>query len=88
MLRVTIDLIPGGFTPMKRTIASMTIANASELADISDYTIEAMEGANKLSGTPPRNAACMVQAHDRRQTVWALIAEACTEIQKADFVEL
>jgi hypothetical protein len=88
MLRVTIDLIPGGFQPLRRTIASMSIANASDLADISSYLIEAMEGANKLTGTPPRNATCMVHDHDRRQAVWALIAEACTQIQKADFVEL
>jgi hypothetical protein len=88
MLRVTIELVPGGFTPMRRMIASMSIANVSDLADVSDYRIEAMEGANVLTGSPPRNAACVVLRHDRRQSVWALLAEACIEIQKADFVEL
>jgi hypothetical protein len=47
-----------------------------------------MEGANPLTGAPPRIAACAVLAHDRRQSVWAILAKACEEIMKADFVEL
>ncbi|MET1047119.1 MAG: hypothetical protein ABWX70_10540 [Hyphomicrobium sp.] len=88
MLRIVIELVPGGYAPLRRTIASMSIANASDLADISDYEVDAMEGANALTGTPPRNASCMVRGHDRRQSVWALLSEACREIQTADFVDL
>jgi hypothetical protein len=47
-----------------------------------------MEGANPSTGDPPRNAECMVLAHDRQQSVWALLAKACAGILKADFVEL
>jgi hypothetical protein len=66
----------------------MRIANLSNLADVSDYAVAVMEGANPLTGAPPRIAACAVLAHDRRQSVWAILAKACEEIMKADFVEL
>jgi hypothetical protein len=36
MLKTTSDLIPGGFTPAQRTIATMRIADAGDLADFSD----------------------------------------------------
>jgi hypothetical protein len=88
MLQITIELVPSGFAPMRRTIASLRISNMSDLADSSDYRIEAMEGANPLTGDPPRKAECMVLAHDRRQSVWALLAKASQEIMKADFAEL
>ena len=39
MLTITIDILPSGFAPLKRTIATMRIANLSDLADISDYRI-------------------------------------------------
>lgn len=73
---------------MRRTIASMRISNESNLADVSDYTVSATESANPLTGDPPRTAACPVRAHDRRQSVWALVAKASEEIMKAGFVEL
>ena len=88
MLVVTIDLVPGGHELFRRTIASMQISNMSNLADRSDYCVVAMEGKNPLTGEPPRSAACMVVAHERCQSVWALLGKACVEILKADFVEL
>jgi hypothetical protein len=42
-----------------------------------------MEAANKLTGDPARNAECMVLAHDRKQSVWALLGKACHETLKA-----
>jgi hypothetical protein len=87
MLIVTVDLVPGGYESHRRSIGSMRISNLSELADRLDYRIEAMESANPLTGTEPRKAECMVLAHDRRQSVWALLARASEEIVKADFVE-
>jgi hypothetical protein len=88
MPKVTIELIPGGFSKMSETIGSMRNSNMSNLADVSDYTVEAMESANPLTGYPARNAGCMVLAHERCQSVWALLAKASAEILKADFVEL
>jgi len=88
MLTITIDLVPGGFAPLKRTIATMRIANVSDLADCSDYRIEVTEGRNKLTGDPPRSAACEVVGHDRRQSVWALVAKAAEAALKADYDEI
>jgi hypothetical protein len=88
LLIITIDLVPGGYESYRHTIGSMRIANISNLADTSDYSVEVMEAANHLTGAKPRNAACTLRAHDRRQSVFALLAKACEEIMKADFVEL
>jgi hypothetical protein len=88
MLVVTVELVPGGFEPMRRAIASMLISNLSDLADVSDYHVEAMEGANPLTGDPPRRAECIVPAHARKQSVWVLLQRACEEIIKAGFAEL
>jgi hypothetical protein len=87
MLKITIDLIPGGFAPLKRTIATMRIANLSDLADCSDYRIEATEGRNPLTGDPPRSASCEVTGHDRRQSVWALVAKAAEAACEAEYGE-
>ena len=88
MLRVTIELVPGGFEPMRRTIGSIRISNESDLAEVSDYRIVAQEAASSLTGDPAGIAECMVHAHPRRQRVWALIQKACEELMKADWVEL
>lgn len=87
MLVVTVDLVPGGYEPHRRTIGSMRIANVSNLSDVSDYDVEGMDGANSLTGKPPRNATCKVLAHDRRQSIWVLLAKASEEMIRADFVE-
>jgi hypothetical protein len=88
MILVSIDLLPGGFRPLRRTIASMRIANVSELADVSNYQIDVMECSNPLTGTPPRNGSCTVENHDRRQSVWALVAKAAQAALEAEFDEL
>jgi hypothetical protein len=88
MLQVTIELVPGGFSPLRRTIATMRVSNASNLADVSDYRVEAMEAQNPLTGSPAYNADCIVAAHDSRQTIWKLLERACREIAEADRVEL
>jgi hypothetical protein len=88
MLRVIVEILPGGHRELRRTIASVAIGHVSDLADISDYKIDAMEAANRLTGTPSRSATCVVARHDRRQSVWALIAKAAAEIEKAEFDEL
>lgn len=88
MLRVVIELIPGGFDPLRRTIASMRISNISDLSDISDYQIEVIEAQNPLTGSAAYKAGCVVASHDRRQPVWRLLERACREIAEADRVEL
>jgi len=76
MLRVTVELVPGGDETRARTIADMTIANISSLADISDYEFTARENANAVAGTPARETTGTVRRHDRRQTVWSLVGKA------------
>jgi hypothetical protein len=88
MLVITVDLVPGGYAPMRRTIAAMNISNISHLAEISDYRIEASETSNPLAGTPPRTVRCVICGHARAQSVWALLAKASEEIMKTDAVEL
>jgi hypothetical protein len=88
LLVITIDLVSGGYEFYRRTIGSMRIANLSDLADTSDYSVAVMEGANPLTGTKARNARCTVERHDRRQCVWALIEKAAEAARKAEFDEL
>jgi hypothetical protein len=85
VLRVTVEIWPGGDKTRARTIAIANVANMSDLADCSDYRVEAMEAANGLTGDPARNGECMVLAHDRKQSVWALLAKACHEILKSSY---
>jgi hypothetical protein len=85
MLRVIIEILPGGQSQLRRTIASMRIGNISDLAEVSDYRVDAIESANHLAGTPSRSATCTVTGHDRRQSVWTLVAKAADEIEKAEF---
>lgn len=84
MLVITIDVVPGGYVPMRRTIAAMNIVNISDLAEVLDYRIEASETSNPLTGAPSRTVHCLIRGHARAQSVWALLAKALEEITKAD----
>jgi hypothetical protein len=85
LLVITVDLVPGGYESYRRTIGSMRIANVSDLSDLSDYAVAVMEGANPLTGLPARTASCKVVGHNRRQSVWALLAKAADEALRAEF---
>jgi hypothetical protein len=85
LLVITIDLVPGGYESYRTTIGSMRIANVSNLADVSDYAVAVTEGANPLTGLPARTASCKVVGHDRRQSLWALLAKAADEAMRAEF---
>jgi hypothetical protein len=87
MLTITIDLVPGGFQPMRRTIATMRISNTTDLADVSDYRIEVIESKNTLAGLLARSACCEVLRHDRNQSVWALVAKAAEAALNAEYDE-
>jgi hypothetical protein len=88
LLVLTIDLVPGGYEPHRRTIGTMRIANLSNLADVSHYAVDVIEGANPLTGSPARIASCRVTGHDRRQCLWALIEKAALAARQAEFDEL
>jgi hypothetical protein len=88
MISVTVELIPGGYAPLKRTIGTLRIANVSELSPVSDYEVGILEAANPLCGTPARIARIRIEGHERAQSVWVLIARAIAALDTADFVEL
>ena len=76
MLVVTVDLFPGGYETHRRIIGTMRISNRSNLADVSDYCVD----ANPLTGDPPRKAACMVLAHDRKRLLFLGPADDANEL--------
>jgi hypothetical protein len=89
MLKVTIETIPdAGAAGRRLSIATMCVSDGADGKDVSDRRVSAVEGANPLAGTPPRIAACVVPAQDRRRAVWALIRDACDELMQADWDEL
>jgi hypothetical protein len=76
MLVIRVELWPGGDERFKTVLARAGIGNISNLADVSDYEIVASEGANPLTGTPAWKGRGLLHQHDRRQSVWALVAKA------------
>jgi hypothetical protein len=88
MIRMFVEVHPGGRSELRRTLAIMTVANRSDLADTSDYQVVAIEGANSLTGAPARRCVFKVLAHARRQSVWKLIGAAIREMEKAECAEL
>lgn len=92
MLIVTVTLVsggfvPAGFAPPRHDIGELRISNITDLARISDYSIDIIEAANPLTGTPRRTGGCRIEAHDRLQSVWALIERAAAGAQNANLVE-
>jgi hypothetical protein len=81
VLRVTVELVPGGREAARRTIGSMIIGNISDLAEISDYAVRVMEDANPLTGALPRDLRFILREHQRHQSVWALIKKAIVEME-------
>jgi hypothetical protein len=75
MLRIVVELVPGGNEPQKREIARATLSNIT-LSDVSDYLIDVRERANPVAGTDAWNARGTIHGHDRRQSVWRLVARA------------
>ena len=84
MLRVTVELVSHGG---RQPLGQMFVGNVSDLADVSAYEISASEAVNPLNGAPAWTARAEVVGHDRRQSVWRLVAAAATAIDKADKVE-
>lgn len=88
MLKITVDIHPGGSAMLRRTLATMTIANVSNLADVSDYQVSALESANPLTGLSARICGFEVTGHDRRQSVWTLLETALAQMESAEWAEL
>jgi hypothetical protein len=78
MLRVTVEIWPEGDKTNARAIAIANVANLSELADVSDYAVFVSEGHNPVTNTPPWSQRGHVFQHDRKTSVWGLIAKVAT----------
>jgi hypothetical protein len=76
MIKVTVEILPGGYAEYRRTIGLMRIANVTDLARRSDYRVDLTEGDNPVAGTKARASTVYVRDHDRNQSVWSLIAAA------------
>jgi hypothetical protein len=75
LLRVTVEIWPGGDKTCARAVAIANVANLSDLADVSDYAVSVTEGHNPVTNTPPWSQHGSVFQHDRRTSVWALVAK-------------
>ncbi|QDW41739.1 hypothetical protein FFI89_001065 [Bradyrhizobium sp. KBS0727] len=77
MLHVTVEIWPGGSEIDAWTVATADIANVSEsnCAKLSRYHVRATEGVNPLAGTPEWEAVGQILNHDRRSSVWSLVAK-------------
>jgi hypothetical protein len=75
MLRVTVEILPGGDETRARVLATAEIGNISNLADTSDYQVIVIEGHNPLAETAPWTRRGHVFRHDRKTSVWALVAK-------------
>lgn len=88
MLKVSIDLMPGGASEFRRSLATMTIVNVTELSDISDYEITATEAASVLTGQSGKVFWFKLNKHDRRQSVWKLVGSAIAALDRAECAEI
>jgi hypothetical protein len=75
MLRVTVEIWPGGDKTRARALAIANVANLSDLADVSDYVMDANEGYNPITNAAPWSQRGHIFQHDRKASVWALIAK-------------
>jgi hypothetical protein len=75
VLRVTVEIWPGGDKTRARAIAIANVANVSDLAEVSDYAVSVTEGHNPITNTRPWSRRGYVFQHDRKKSVWALVAK-------------
>ena len=87
MLRIIVELVPGGREPAKYELARAELGNVSDLAPESDYVIRASDGANPLTGTPAWQRTGKIESHQRNRSVWALVERAAAWCDKASSSE-
>lgn len=78
MLRVSVELWPGGRQEAKRQVAVLHLSNITDEVTngLEDYAIYASEGVNPPADRGRWESRGLIAGHDRRQTVWALVAKA------------
>ena len=74
MLRITVEIWPGGYARNKRVLATANVANISGLADVSDYAVEINTSARmEPSWKNASEVSGEIRGHDREASVWALV---------------
>jgi hypothetical protein len=78
VLHITVEIWPGGDKTRAQVVAIANVANLSDLADVSDYAVSITEGHNPITNAPAWSQRGSVFQHDRRASVWALVAKVGT----------
>lgn len=79
MLLVTVELCPGGDKDRKQEVATIQISNVSNLAEVSDYIVDAWFE----SPLPRRFVATNVRAHERAKGWLPLVMRALRSLKDA-----
>jgi hypothetical protein len=70
---ITAEIWPGGDETRKHVIGEMRIANVSDLADISSYSVTTFQAADPSSGAASWQSSFVTHGHRRSDGVWALV---------------
>jgi len=73
MLVITAEIWPGGERARKRLIGEMRIANESDLADVSSYSVTTFQIADPGSGAAAWQSSIVIHGHRRGDGAWALV---------------
>jgi hypothetical protein len=76
MLRIIVELVPGGVESRKRELARADLGNITALDPVSDYQIRAREGDNPVAGAKAWESRGLITGHDREVSVWRLVEKA------------
>jgi len=77
VIQVIVRVVPGG--DHKRAIEH-AVAEVTQVAGdvVCDYAVSASENRNPVTGAIDWSARGHIMRHDRRQSVWALVARVAT----------
>jgi hypothetical protein len=73
MLVVTAEIWPGGDPRSRATIGELLIANESDLAATSSYSVELYQTGSPESGAKALQSRLVLNGHRRSDGVWALV---------------
>ncbi len=76
MLRITVEVCPGGDESRAFTVAKAELGNVSGLAATSDYAVAMVESDNPIAGTKGWRRQGRIVGHPRASSVWSLVAKS------------
>lgn len=87
MIQIIVRIVPNGDKRRAFDQAGAEVSNVSQVEAIADYTVSAGENQNPVTGALDWTSRGHVLRHDRRQSIWALVAKvadwAAEEAEKA-----